>query len=95
MTLGDEPLILLLRFVDELKKGKGGWITINKLVAEQYLTDKTNLQAIDRVRNPFKGYLLNRKKTNAHLDFIENRRPNKYRLSVHPSLVSYDREQLL
>lgn len=93
MTIGERPFELFLRLVEELVKDGGGWISLSTLVEENFLSDKTNAQAIERLRRPFRGYLLDKEK-NADLRFIENGWL-KIRLSTHPSRVTYDRDKLL
>ena len=79
----DEVFPLLIGLVVELMKGKGGWVTLS--------TQAGNYHTYERLRKPIEGSLL---KKNAR-DFLENDSSKKWRLSVHPDFVSYDRNKLL
>lgn len=80
IKMPDEPFKLLLEFVVELKKGKGGWLT--KTVEEG------KYQIFDRIRGPLAGQVDAKK-------FIENDGSKRYRISTHPDFVTYDKDALL
>jgi len=82
-TLPDQAFRLLLEFIVELKKNKGGWIT-KYIEAGKY-------QTISRLRTPLKGSLLQK---NAKA-FIESGGSKQYRVSTHPDFVTYDKKALL
>lgn len=94
MSIKERPFELFLRFVEELVKNQGGWISVSTLIDEEFLTDKTDGHLIYRVRDTFKGYLQDKDKDAARR-FIENDQASKFRLSTHPDLVTYDREKLI
>ncbi len=83
IKMPDASFRLLIELVVELKKGKGGWLTI--------YTEEGKYQIFDRLRRPIEGSLhdKNAKK------FIENDGSKRYRISTHPDFVTYDRGNLL
>jgi len=99
MTIGDSILKLLLRFLVELKKGSGGWISRDTILDENIFNsdDPDHPKGIEdfriyyELRKALKGYLL-KKDSNK---FIENDRKKHYRISTHPDFIKYDREKLL
>ena len=80
IDIGDSLFHRFLRLVVELKKGKGGWVIIDK-----------NYQAYGNLRNALKGSLLEKGRQR----FIENDGSKNYRISTHPDFVTYDKEKLL
>lgn len=99
MTIGDSILKLLLRFLVELKKGNGGWISRDVILDENIFNsdDPEHPKGIEdfriyyELRKALKGYLL-KKDSNK---FIENDRKKHYRISTHPDFIKCDREKLL
>ena len=90
LCLGDSLFVLLLRFVVELKKGKGGWVNIYTLETEKIITDVLKYQIYSNLRTAIEGSLL--KKDGQK--FIENDGSKNYRISVHPTLINYDKKKL-
>ena len=91
LCLGDSLFALLLRFVVELKKGKGGWISSPQLEAEGFITNSTLYQPYSNLRTALKGSL----KERDGRKFIEASGSKKYRISTHPDFITYDREKML
>ena len=89
--IGDSLLIPLLRFVIELKRGEGGWVSRHTLKAEGIIADAENYQLYLRLRKALQGYLLGRDA----LAFIQNEGAKSYRISTHPDFVTCDRDRLL
>jgi len=84
INITDAPLQLLIELVVELKRGKGGWIKIPK---------KGRDQKIHRLRMELESILKVK-------DFIENKasqyyKDPKFRISTHPDLITYDKNELL
>lgn len=79
----DAQFKLLIELVAELKKNEGGWLAKDIEVG--------GYQGFDRLRKTIEGYLL--KKDAKKL--IENDGSKRYRISTHPELVTYDRDNLL
>jgi len=90
IIIGDSLFLLLLRFVTELKKKEGGWVSIPDLESEGIITEPGQYQAYSRLRNAVKGSLLKKKSQ----EFIENNRSGSYRISTHPDFVTYDKKKL-
>jgi hypothetical protein len=91
LCLGDSLFVLLLRFVVELKKGKGGWVNIYTLETEKIITDVLKYQIYSNLRTALEGSL--REKDGKK--FIESSGSKKYRISTHPDFVTYDRKKLI
>jgi hypothetical protein len=89
--MGDSPFALFLRLVMELYRNKWGMVPKIDLQDEGYLRGDGEFQDIHRLRSCFIRSFpeLDPK------DFIEVHRPKTLRVSVHPALVTYDREKLL
>jgi hypothetical protein len=79
-----------LRFVVELKKGKGGWVAAPDLVAERFINDMEHRQRYSQLREHFKGSL----KEKDGEKFIECDRSKGYRLCTHPDFVTFDEMKL-
>jgi len=79
-----------MRFVVELKKGKGGWIAPSDLAAGGFINDIEHRQRYSQLREHFKGSL----KEKDGEKFIECDRSKGYRLSTHPYFVMYDKAKL-
>jgi hypothetical protein len=91
LQLADSLFALLLRFVVELKKGKGGWISIAQLESEGLISDSAHYQTYSNLRTALKGSLRGKDGQK----FIEASRSKKYRISAHPDFITYDKERLL
>lgn len=99
MTIGDSILKLLLRFLVELKKRNGGWVSRATILDENIFksSDSDNPQGIEdfrkfyELRKALKGYLLKKDSDK----FIENDRKGRYRISTHPDFITYNKEKLL
>ena len=90
ISLGDSLFALLMRFVVELKKGKGGWVNTADLMAEGFINDTTLHQPYGNLRNKLEGSL----KEKDGEKFIESSGSMEYRLSTHPSFVTYEKKKL-
>jgi hypothetical protein len=91
VEVGDVPFLLFLRLVLELRRNKRGTVPKVDLRSEGYFGEGTDDQSINRLRNCFVRALggLDPK------DFIETTyRRKMVRVSVHPDLVSWDKERL-
>ena len=88
---GDSLFKLFLRFVAELKKKKGGWVSRHTLGQEGIITDSEKFQIYSNLRTALQGSLL---KKNGQ-DFIECDGSKRYRISTHPDFVTYNRKKLL
>lgn len=93
MTIGDSILKLLLRFLVELKKRNGGWISRDTILDENIFNsdDPEDFRKFYELRKALKGFLL-KKDSNK---FIENDRKKHYRISTHPDFITYNKEKLL
>jgi len=99
MTIGDSILKLLLRFLVELKKRNGGWVSRATILDENIFnsSDPDNPQGIEdfrkfyELRKALKGYLLKKDSDK----FIENDRKGRYRISTHPDFITYNKKKLL
>lgn len=91
LSLGDSLFALLLRFVVELKKGKGGWVNIHTLASERVIADPMKYQIYSNLRSAVEGSLLDKDRQK----FIQNDGSKNYRISAHPDFVTYDKERLL
>ncbi len=80
IKIPDAPFRLLIELVTELKKGAGGWVTKH--------TEVGKYQSFERLREPFDGHVNSR-------EFIENDGSKRYRISIHPDFVTYERGNLL
>jgi len=86
ITLADALFALLMRFVAELKKGDGGWVSPADLAAAGLITDIEHRQRYSQLREHFRGTLRDRDGEK----FIECNRSKGYRLSTHPDYVTYN-----
>jgi hypothetical protein len=91
LNLGDSLFALLLYFVVELKKGKGGWVSSAILATEGFISGSTQYQPYSNLRTALKGSL----KEKDGKKFIEASGSKKYRISSHPDFVTYDKGKLL
>jgi hypothetical protein len=91
VTVPDYLFPLLLRLVGELKKGKGGWVDIDKLVAEHTVNDPLDYRWYGRLRTKLGAGATG----NALESLLENDGDKSYRISTHPDFVTYDRSKLL
>jgi len=91
LNLGDFLFALLLRFVVELKKGRGGRVSSLDLSAEGFVSEPGRYQRYSNLRTALQGSLLE----NDGKKFIEAFHSKTYRLSTHPDFVTYDKERLL
>lgn len=91
IKVGDSVFPLLLRFVVELKKRKGGWVSIESLDEENIVPGPIEYRPYSRLREALKPVLPER----AAYDLIQADEAGHYRLSVHPDLLTYDRQRLL
>ena len=89
-ALGDKLFALLMRFVVELKKGKGGWVNTSDLMAEGFINDIMAHQPYSNLRSKLEGSL----KEKDGEKFIEASRSKEYRLSTHPDFITYDKKKL-
>jgi len=90
LRLGDALFALLMRFVAELKKGQGGWVSTSDLVAEGYINHIEHRQRFSNLRTKLEGSLHEK----AGTKFIQASGSKEYRLSTHPDFVTYDKEKL-
>ena len=91
IRLGDSVFKLLLRFVFELKKKRGGWVSRHTLDSEGIITDVEKFQIYSNLRMALQGSLLDKDGQK----FIENNGSKQYRISLHPDFIAYDRGKLL
>lgn len=89
----DREFPLLLRLLAELKKGHGGWVSVYDLYDEGLVNDPGRYHPYSNLRGALEAFLLG----HSGLDFIESDkiRKKRYRVSIPPGRVSYDREKLL
>jgi len=90
LSLGDSLFALLMRFVVELKKGDGGWVSSEDLYAEGFINNPDTYQHYSNLRTALKGGL----KDKDGSKFIEASKSKKYRISAHPDFITYDKEKL-
>ena len=79
-----------MRFVVELKKGKGGWVPISDLITNKYINNQEHRQRYSNPRTALKGRL----HEGDGQKFIESSGSMEYRLSTHPDLVTFDKKKL-
>lgn len=91
IKIADTIFILLLRFVLELKKKKGGWVNRHTLEYEDIVSDAEGFQVYSRLRTRLEGSLLERDGQR----FIESDGSKNYRISTHPDFVTYNKKKLL
>jgi hypothetical protein len=91
VTIGDVSFSLLLRLMVELFKNKHGKISRRKLINGSYINADGEFQSISRLRQTFNGALDGL----SPQEFIETCENKCIRLSVHPSLISYNKQKLL
>ena len=82
---------LLLRFILELKKKKGGWVNIYTLEDEGIISDPMKYQIYSNLRTALKGSLLEKDGKK----FIQSDGAKNYRLSTHPDFITYNRKKVL
>jgi len=90
IKLGDTLFALLMRFVVELKNGKGGWVSVSDLIDGGYINDYEHRQPYSNLRTALKGCL----HQGDGQKFIESDGSKNYRLSIHPDFVTYDKKIL-
>lgn len=90
VRIPDSLFLLCLRFVQELKKKKGGWINTQTLHKERIIPDPNSYQIYSNLRSEIKGYLIE----NNGRKFIESDGSKNYRISTHPDFVTYNKGKL-
>ena len=91
IKISDAIFILLLRFVLELKKKKGGWVNRYTLQSEGFVSDAERFQMYSNLRTALEGSLLDKDGQK----FIQNDGSKNYRVSTHPDFVTYNKKKLL
>lgn len=89
--IGDVPFALFLRLVVELTKTKRVAVSRGKLMNTGLIKPGGEFQSVSRLRQAFRiplGCL-------SPEDFIETCERKSIRLSIHPSLITYDKERLI
>lgn len=86
IPLSDALFALLMRFVEELRKGRGGWVSPAALAASGFIIDVEHRQRYSQLRDRLRPALRDRDGEK----FIECDRSKGYRLSTHPSFVTID-----
>jgi len=89
----DANFLLLLRFVVELKKGKGGKVHINDLEKDKIIPSRKYYQYIDRLNDDLKVNIMFCKDNKK--DLIESLGAGYYQISTHPDFVDYNLDNLL
>ena len=89
----DANFLLLLRFVVELKKGKGGKVHLTDLEKDKTIPSRTYYQYIDRLNDDLKINVMFCKDDKK--DLIESVGAGYFQISTHPDFVSYNLENLL
>lgn len=80
-------VIFLMYLAMELKKGRGGWVSGEKLVEKNVTRDYPDTQrTMHDLRQSLKHYLLE-KREKYEKDFLGNDRKGNYRLSIPPNRV--------
>ncbi|MFH1374784.1 MAG: hypothetical protein ABII79_13425 [bacterium] len=90
IRLGDSLFLLFLRLVAELKRKNGGWVDRYTLESEGVVSNAGTFQVYSRLRTALAGSLLE-KDGGA---FIQNDGSKRYRISVHPDFITYDKKKL-
>lgn len=91
VPVGDVPFTLLLRLVVELFKNKEGTVPKSILIKGGYMRADSEFQSIRRLREAFNGAL----RHCSSQDLIETCDHRTLRLSLHPTLISYNKQKLL
>lgn len=91
VTVGDVPFTLLLRLVVELFKNKAGMVPKSTLIKGGYIRADSEFQSVRRLREAFNGAL----RHCSPYEIVETCDHRTLRLSIHPALVSYDKQKLL
>ena len=91
VAIGDVPFALLLRLVVELFKNKVGMVPKSTLIKGGYMRAGSEFQSIRRLREAFSGALRHRSPE----ELIETCDHRTLRLSLHPALISYNKQKLL
>lgn len=89
----DANFLLLLRFVVELKKGKGGRVHLNDLEKDKTIPNRLYYQYINRLNNDLKINIMFCKYDKKQL--IEGVGAGYYRISTHPDFVTFNLDNLL
>jgi hypothetical protein len=90
VRLGDSLFLLFLRLLVELKKKKGGWVSIQDLASEGIVSDPQKYQIYSNLRNAIQGSLLGKDGK----EFVESDKSGNYRMSLHPDLITLDKKKL-
>lgn len=89
----DANFLLLLRFVVELKKGKGGKVHINDLEEDKTIPSRTYYQYIDRLNNDLRINIMFCKDDKKKL--IKSVGAGYFQISTHPDFVTFNLDNLL
>ncbi len=89
----DANFLLLLRFVVELKKGKGGRVHLNDLEKDKTIPSRTYYQYIDRLNDDLKINVMFCKDGTKKL--IKSVGAGYFQISTHPDFVTYNLDNLL
>jgi len=89
----DANFLLLLRFVVELKKGKGGKVHINDLEKDKIIPSRSYYQYIDRLNNDLKVNIMFCKYNTKKL--IKSVGARYFQISTHPDFITYNLDNLL
>lgn len=89
----DANFLLLLRFVVELKKGKGGKVHLTDLEKDKIIPSRIYYQYINRLNDDLKINVMFCKDDKKHL--IESLGASYYRISTHPDFVTFNLDNLL
>ncbi len=84
----DYLFAVFLRLVVALKKGEGGWLRVDTLIADGLIGDAYH-GVFSNLRHELKGCVEHPG------ELIEGDGKKHYRLSTHPDLVTYVKENLL
>ncbi len=80
VRLGESLFKLLLRFIKELKKCQGGWVSVYDLYDEHLINDPEKYHKYSDLRKVLEGSSI----SGNGKDLIESDGSKNYRLSVHP-----------
>lgn len=91
LQVGDAMLAILLHLVAGLKEKGFGWVYLSDMVDSRVIHRDGKYQAIGRLRDRLRQAL-----SGADAEaIVESGGSGKYRLSTHPSFVTYSRRKLL
>ena len=91
IKIGDALFELFLRLVLELKKKRGGWLSIQILKSEGIVAVNASYQIFSNLRTALQGATSDKDGQR----FIQSDGSKNYRLSLHPDLVTYNKRKLL